>query len=100
MFQRRLFLVAAASLAAAACDARFGNDAAPVADNATAENRAEEGRVTIEAPGFNMSIAIPEGMRDQVGADEEGLLYPGSHFGGIHVQGSAEKAGGDRDGEV
>lgn len=100
MLMRSFFLVAAGSLALAGCDARFGNDAAPVAENATAQGRAEEGRVTIEAPGFNMSIAIPEGMRDQVGDDEEGLLYPGSRFGGIHVQGGAEKSGGDRDGEV
>lgn len=100
MIHRLALSIAVTGLLVAGCDARFGNDAAPVAENATAQGRAEEGRVTIEAPGFNMSIAIPEGMRDQVGADEEGLLYPGSHFGGIHVQGSAEKAGGDRDGEV
>jgi hypothetical protein len=100
MLKRFLFPAAALVLLLPGCEARFGNDAGEVAENATAQGRAEEGRVTIEAPGFNMSIAIPEGMRDRVGSDREGLLYPGSRFGGIHIQGGAEKGGGERDGEV
>ena len=94
-----LLALAAASLAA--CEARIGNDAAPVAENATAAGRAEEGRVTIEAPGFNMSIDIPEGIRAHSDIDDEnGLIYPGSTFSGIHVQGRPEDASGKSDGEV
>src|SRR5688572_2833700 len=96
----RLRPLLALPLLLAACDARFGNDAAPVADNATAAGRAEPGRVTIEAPGFNMSIAIPEGVRSHMDADENGLLYPGSDFGGVHVQGGPEDESGARHGEV
>lgn len=84
-----------------ACEARIGNDAPPVADNASAAGRAEEGRFTIEAPGFNMSIDIPEGIRSRADMDEDnGLIYPGSTFAGMHVQGGQEGADGDRDGEV
>ena len=93
-------LLAAAALLAA-CEARIGNDAPPVAENASAAGRAEEGRVTIEAPGFNMSIDIPEGIRAHSDIDDEnGLIYPGSTFSGIHVQGRPERQGGESDGEV
>lgn len=91
----------AAVAALTACEARIGNDAPPVAENATAAGRAEEGRLTVEAPGFNMSINIPEGIRSEANMDDDSdLIYPGSTFGGIHVQGGTERAGGDRGGEV
>jgi hypothetical protein len=84
-----------------ACEARIGNDAPPVADNATAAGKAEEGKVTIEAPGFNMSIDIPEGVRAHSGMDSDnGLLYPGANFSGVHVVGRPEGPNGDSEGEV
>lgn len=83
----------------AACEARFGNDAGPVDANATAEGRAEEGRLTVEAPGFNMSINLPESIRSHANFDEDsGLIYPGATFSGMHVQGQPE--GGPRQDEV
>jgi len=92
-------LAAAALLVA--CEARIGNDAPAVDENATAAGRAEEGRFTIEAPGFNMSVSIPEGIRARADMDDsDGLIYPGSTFAGMHVQGGREGADGDRDGEV
>jgi hypothetical protein len=92
-------LAAAALLGA--CEARFGNDAGPVAENATAAGRAEEGRVTVEAPGFNMSIDIPESVQADAQIDDDsGLVYPGSTLAGLHVQGRPEGAGGQGDGEV
>ncbi|MDQ8758265.1 hypothetical protein RCO27_18710 [Sphingosinicella sp. LHD-64] len=82
-----------------ACEARIGNDAAPVAENATAENRAQEGRLTIEAPGFNLQMDIPESMRADINDDSDGMIYPGAAFGGIHVQGNRGD-GRDRPDEV
>lgn len=94
----RLVPAIAAIALLGACEARIGNDAPPIAENASAAGRAEEGRVTIEAPGFNMSINIPEGLRSEANMDDnDGLIYPGSNFSGIHVLGrDHEKAGGDR----
>ncbi|MGZ8350651.1 MAG: hypothetical protein ACXWU2_11535 [Allosphingosinicella sp.] len=100
---RSILLPACAAAAAllTACEARIGNDAAPVAENATAAGRAEEGRVTIEAPGFNMSIDIPEGLRSRAEMDSDnGLIYPGSTLSGIHVLGRPERADGSSEGEV
>ncbi len=93
-------LLAGAALLAA-CEARIGNDAPPVEANAGAAGKAEEGRLTVSAPGFNMSIDIPDDIADDVRADsDEALIYPGSRIGGIHVQGGNGTAGGDRGGEV
>ena len=91
-------LVAGAGLLAA-CEARIGNDAPPVEANASAAGKAEEGRLTISAEGFNMSIDIPEGLRSEARIDGDGLIYPGADFGGLHVQGGRDREG-DRDGEV
>ena len=84
-----------------ACEARFGNDAAPVAENATAAGRAEDGRLTVEAPGFNMSIDIPDSVRADARADtDSGPLYPGATLSGMHVQGRPDGPDGSRGGEV
>jgi hypothetical protein len=99
MRPNRLAPAIAAIALLGACEARIGNDAPPIAENATAEGRAEEGRVTIEAPGFNMSINIPEGLRSEANMDDnEGLIYPGASFSGIHVLGRSDenKAAGER----
>jgi hypothetical protein len=101
MRQTHLATVAAALVALTACEARIGNDAPPVAENASAAGRAEDGKLTVEAPGFNMSISIPEGIRGSTNMDgDSDLIYPGSNFGGIHVQGGTERTGSDRGGEV
>ncbi len=94
---RSILLIAVAGLALSACEMRIGNDAPPVAENASAAGRAENGKVTIEAPGFNLSISIPEGMGSQAELSERGLVYPGARFNGIHVQSGRENSPGRRD---
>ena len=83
-----------------ACDVKIGNDAGDVAENASADGRAEDGKISIEAPGFNMSVNIPDNIRADAGMDQDGLIYPGSKFGGIHIQGGREHGDGKQDGEV
>lgn len=101
MSMSRMLSAVAAMAMLAACEARIGEDAGNVSENATAAGRAEEGRLTIEAPGFNMQIDIPEGIRESARMDDEnGLIYPGSTLGGLHVQGGPEGPEGERDGEV
>jgi hypothetical protein len=86
------------AIALGACEARFGNDAGPVG-NGSAENKAQEGQVSISAPGFDMKIDIPSGLTRQGRMnDDSGLIYPNSGMSGIHVQGGPKE--GESDGEV
>ena len=91
---RRNALVPVALILLSACEMRIGNDAAPVADNASAAGRAENGQLTVEAPGFNLSITIPEGVAERGNVDDDnGLVYPGARVSGVHVQGRREERG-------
>jgi hypothetical protein len=93
-------LAAAAALVLTACEARFGNDVVPTG-NGSAENKAEEGQVSINAPGVQMKINIPEGLRHEASVhDDHGLIYPGSTMSGMHVEGAREGAQGKSEGEV
>ncbi len=94
---RSILLLPVAALALTACEMRIGNDAPQVAENASAAGRAEDGKVTIEAPGFNLSIDVPEGMGSRAEVDERGLVYPGARFAGLHVQAGREESQGRRD---
>jgi hypothetical protein len=95
---RLLFPAALAALALTACEARFGNDAGP-GGNGSAENRAEEGQLSINAPGVEMKIDIPEGIRREARVDDDsGLIYPGATMSGIHVEGG--RVEDKSDGEV
>lgn len=98
---RSFMLAAVAALALAACEMRLGNDANQVetAGNGSAEGKAEEGRLSIHAPGFDMKINIPEGIRREAGIDDDsGILYPNSTFSGLHVEGGRDDQRSD--GEV
>jgi hypothetical protein len=89
----------AVALMLTSCDIKIGNEAGNVSENASAAGKAQEGRLTIEAPGFNMSVDIPKNVLADADIDGDNLIYPGSHFGGIHVQGRPHHEGRD-DGEV
>lgn len=95
MIVSKLMALAAAAAMLAACEARVGENAGT--GNASAEGRAEEGRLTIDAPGMELKVSIPEGLRGSRDLDENsGLIYPGATFSGIHVSGGR----GGADGEV
>lgn len=91
----KLLFVATAALLIAACEARIGNDATEDG-NASAAGKAEEGQLSIDAPGFEMKIDIPEGIQRQAGIDDNnGIIYPNSRFSGIHVEGGASGSEGE-----
>src|ERR1044072_8709484 len=90
-----LLPLAAAALALTACEARVGNDAGPGGKGA-AGGKAEEGRLSIHAPGFDMKINIPEGIRREAGIDDDsGVIYPNSTLSGTHVEGGRDDSRSD-----
>ena len=96
---RSPFVLACAAVAAG-CSMPSGEDERREADNqiaaqvnAGAEGKAEEGRLSIKAPGIDIAISVPDAMRSRAraGADSD-VLPPGAQVSGLHVQGD----GGNR----
>ena len=57
--------------------------------------------MSISAPGFDMKIDIPEGIRRGADMDDDsGVIYPNSNFAGIHVEGGRHEGRGKSEGEV
>lgn len=89
-------LVMAGLFAVGGCKATIDNGTSP-GGNGSAENKAEEGQVSISAPGVEMKIDIPEGLRREADVND-GLIYPGSTMSGIHVASNGDR--GNQNGEV
>ena len=96
------FAILAGAGLLAGCEMRVGNDAADVSTgNVSAAGKAEDGQLSVSAPGFEMKLDIPEGIRSRAGIDDDnGLIYPGAQFSGIHVQGGGSGAQAGSEGEV
>jgi hypothetical protein len=63
---------------------------------AGAEGKAEEGRISIQTPGVDIAINVPESVRGRAHANVRSeLLPPGSRASGLHVQGSDGASGSD-----
>jgi hypothetical protein len=91
---------AAASLMLAGCGARTGNEAGALG-NGSAEGKAEDGRLTVHAPGMELKIDVPERLRREAGMDGGGDIIPaGASVSGIHVEGGDGEAGGGARGGV
>jgi len=101
MALRTRALVACTAAAAAACSMPSGESERQEADNqmaaqqvkAGAEGKAEEGRLSIQAPGVDIAINVPDAMRSRARAEPDSdVLPPGAQLSGLHVQGD----GGNR----
>jgi hypothetical protein len=100
-----LFLLVPA-LTLAACEAKIGKDevvsTAEASGNATgspAAGKAEEGQLSIKAPGFDMKINIPKGVSDRAEVHNSNqLVYPGSEVAGLHIEAGTEQKGQGRGG--
>ena len=83
---KALLLPLAAAFALAACEAEIGEGKGSDA-NATAEGKADEGEMSISAPGFSMKIDLPESVRREAGLDsDDKLFYPGAKLAGMHIE--------------
>lgn len=69
--------------------------------SASAEGKAEDGKISVKAPGLDFSFSVPKGIADNMKADADSeVLYPGSSIRGIHAVQGSEAQDGLRQGEV
>ncbi|MFN3945722.1 MAG: hypothetical protein ACK4K7_12420 [Allosphingosinicella sp.] len=96
-------VVAGAAALIAGCEARIGGgeeqaggEGAAANASVSAEGKAEDGRVSIKAPGLDLSINIPDAIARRAVADAESkVVPPGARFGGMHVEGGGEGGQGE-----
>jgi len=90
----------AAAAALCACDGNSRRDEAEnVAENSqvSAEGKAEEGKISLKAPGVDMTISLPKGVADEARANRDSkLLYPGATLRGMAI---AAGPGSDKSGD-
>jgi hypothetical protein len=94
----RSSLFAAALFLLAACQVRGDDDeaAANASQPVSAEGKAEEGKISINAPGFTLSFNLPKEMSRTAKADKDSkMLYPGAAIAGVAV--AAGAGGNDAD---
>jgi hypothetical protein len=67
-----------------------------------AEGKAEEGKIALKAPGFDLSINIPRQIAARAKSDQDSeLLYPGSSINGMYIAaGNGGEGKGEGKGEV
>lgn len=90
----------------AACDAEIGGGeetaeatSGAASGAASAEGKAQENTFSVKAPGVDIKVAIPEGIRNNAQFDSESdILYPDATFSGMHVEG--QKSGREKQGGV
>lgn len=95
MVRHKMIAATAALTLLAACDvgAREDQEAAPSTDaprgETAAGGKAEEGQLSIKAPGFDMKINMPKALTNQPDlASDNPLLYPGASVSGMHIEAS------------
>lgn len=86
----KLLPALAAIACLAACEAKIGKDAdKTTAAAAGSHEKAGEGSFSIDAPGFDMKVDIPDALAAKAHFDSDsGLVYPGAKLSGLHVDAS------------
>ena len=95
----------AAALLLGACQGRIDPDEADngtAAAEVSAEGKAEEGKISVKAPGFDLKLSLPKGMADEARAERDSkILYPGAVLRGMAIAaGQSSGKGGDTEVEI
>lgn len=96
-------LAAAASLCACDSEARLDEPDNVVANNhVTAEGKSEEGKISLNMPGLDMTLSLPKGVAEQARTERDSkLLYPGATLRGMAVAaGPDSEKSGDSEVEI
>jgi hypothetical protein len=95
-------LLMAGTILLCACGSDDDERTPPGNDQVSAEGKAQEGKISIKAPGVDLSITAPRELAGGLRAGRESkVIYPGSTLGGVAVAASESKGqGGDTDVET
>jgi hypothetical protein len=103
----RPYLCAAFAVAVllGACQAKIDPDEADNVSaqaDVSAEGKAEEGKISVKAPGFDLKFSLPKGMVGEAKAERDSkLLYPGAILRGMAIAaGEGRGKGGDSEVEI
>lgn len=104
---KRAYLNAALAAGAllGACEAKMDPDEADngaAEANVSAEGKAEEGKISVKAPGFDLKFTLPKGMVGEARAERDSkLLYPGAVLRGMAIAAGQDTGkGGDSEVEI
>ena len=78
------------------------NSAQPANNVVSAEGKAEEGKISVKAPGFDLALSLPKEMAGEAKVDRDSkVLYPGATISGIAIAaGEGGNDGGDSEVEM
>jgi hypothetical protein len=99
MKSRKMAALLAVAALICGCEAKIGTGDGNVVANgqSSAEGKAEEGSIALDAPGFNLKLKVP---LDQAHTENDGkILYPGVTLTGLFVDAHPDTKAGS-DGEV
>jgi hypothetical protein len=104
MAASRMFALAAMAAALSACGAVDDDDDNLLAANqsVSAEGKAQEGKISVKAPGVDISFSVPKELTvDAKAGKDNKLLYPNATLSGIaFAAGEKDNHNGDTDVEV
>ena len=103
MPSRKAAVVLAAAIGLAGCGSDDdGNAAASVNRPVSAEGKAEEGKISVKAPGVDLALSLPKEMTGEAKVDRDSkVLYPGATISGIAIAaGAGGNDGGDSEVEM
>ena len=89
---RSVLVIATAAALLCGCEVSVKRDGEAKRD-VPAEAAAREGEVSIDVPGFDMKLQIPEALRSQISGESD-IVYPGSKMNGLNVIATENKAQG------
>ena len=103
MAASRMCALAVAVLALSGCGKPDEEDNLVVSNQpVSAEGKAQEGKISVKAPGVDITISVPKELTGEAKAGKDSkLLYPGATLAGMAIAaGDRDTQGGDTDVEM
>lgn len=104
MVRSRMFALAATAFLFAGCNPGGGEEDNLLAVNqsVSAEGKAQEGKISVKAPGVDITISVPKELTGEAKAGKDSkILYPGATLAGMAIAaGEKDNQGGDTDVEM